>query len=237
MTRRTVSLPDTLYDYLVEVSVRESDVLKRLRSETGQLENARMQIAPEQGQFMGMLVSLIRAENALEIGTFTGYSTLCVAAALPLDGRLITCDIDKEWPTFGRRYWVEAGVASKIDVRIGPASETLDELLTEGMAGSFDFVFIDADKAGLDDYYEKSLQLVRIGGVIAVDNTLWSGKVADPDIYDAATMAIRGFNVKVYDDPRVDLTLVPIGDGLTLLRRRGRLLEVDLGGGLRPEFL
>jgi len=237
MTRRTVSLTDALYDYLVDVSVREPDVLKRLRAETAQLEDARMQIGPEQGQFMAMLVSLMRAKNALEIGTFTGYSTLCVAAALPVDGRLITCDIDKEWPTFGRRYWAEAGVANKIEVRIGPASETLDELLTDGMAGSFDFIFIDADKAGLDDYYEKSLQLVRVGGVIAVDNTLWSGKVADPDIFDATTMAIRGFNVKVYDDRRVDLTLVPIGDGLTLLRRRDRLLEVDIGGGLRPEFM
>ncbi len=237
MTRRTVSLTDALYDYLVDVSVREPDVLKRLRAETAQLEDARMQIGPEQGQFMAMLVSLMRAKNALEIGTFTGYSTLCVAAALPVDGRLITCDIDKEWPTFGRRYWAEAGVANKIEVRIGPASETLDKLLTDGMAGSFDFIFIDADKAGLDDYYEKSLQLVRVGGVIAVDNTLWSGKVADPDIFDATTMAIRGFNVKVYDDRRVDLTLVPIGDGLTLLRRRDRLLEVDIGGGLRPEFM
>lgn len=220
MSRKTTALTEELYDYLVEVSVRESDVLRRLREETGMLEKAGMQISPEQGQFMNLLVGLMGARTALEIGTFTGYSTLCVASALPEDGRLIAIDIDEEWPSFGRRYWAEAGVAHKIEFRAGPASETLSRLIAEGMEGDFDFVFIDADKRGLDDYYEKSLRLVRSGGLIAVDNTLLDGKVVDPNVYDEVTKAIRGFNAKVIDDGRVSLSLVPIGDGLTLLRKK-----------------
>lgn len=220
MSRKTTALTEELYDYLVEVSVRESDVLRRLREETGLLEKAGMQISPEQGQFMNLLVGLMGARTALEIGTFTGYSTLCVASALPEDGRLIAIDIDEEWPSFGRRYWAEAGVAHKIEFRAGPASETLSRLIAEGMEGDFDFVFIDADKRGLDDYYEKSLRLVRSGGLIAVDNTLLDGKVVDPNVYDEVTKAIRGFNAKVIDDGRVSLSLVPIGDGLTLLRKK-----------------
>lgn len=220
MSRTTTALTEELYDYLVEVSVRESDVLRRLREETGMLEKAGMQISPEQGQFMNLLVGLMGARTALEIGTFTGYSTLCVASALPEDGRLIAIDIDEEWPSFGRRYWAEAGVAHKIEFRAGPASETLSRLIAEGMEGDFDFVFIDADKRGLDDYYEKSLRLVRSGGLIAVDNTLLDGKVVDPNVYDEVTKAIRGFNAKVIDDGRVSLSLVPIGDGLTLLRKK-----------------
>lgn len=222
MSRRTTPLTDELYDYFLEVSLRESDTLRRLREETGKLENASMQISPEQGQLMTLLVRLMRADTALEIGTFTGYSALCVAMGLPDDGRLIACDIDEEWPSFGRRYWSEAGVAHKIEFRPGPASETLTALIDEGAEGAFDFVFIDADKKGLDDYYEKSLRLVRRGGLIAVDNTLWHGKVVDPDVLDDATQAIRGFNAKVVDDTRVALSLVPIGDGLTLLRKLGR---------------
>ncbi len=220
MSRKTTALTEELYDYLVEVSVRESDVLRRLREETGLLEKAGMQISPEQGQFMNLLVGLMGARTALEIGTFTGYSALCVASALPEDGRLIAIDIDEEWPSFGRRYWAEAGVAHKIEFRAGPASETLSRLIAEGMEGDFDFVFIDADKRGLDDYYEKSLRLVRSGGLIAVDNTLLDGKVVDPNVYDEVTKAIRGFNAKVIDDGRVSLSLVPIGDGLTLLRKK-----------------
>lgn len=236
MTRRTIEVTESLHDYLVDVSVREPDVLRRLREETGQLENARMQISPEQGQFMRMLVGLIGAKTVLEIGTFTGYSTLCLAAGLPVDGRVITLDINSEWPSFGRRYWSEAGIGNRIDSRIGPANDSLDDLLREGMSESFDFVFIDADKTHQAEYYEKSLELLRAGGLIAVDNTLWSGKVADPTITDTATNAIRGFNVKVYDDPRVDLSLLPIGDGLTLIKKRDRLLDMVPGGGLRPEF-
>ncbi|MDA0327638.1 MAG: class I SAM-dependent methyltransferase [Gemmatimonadetes bacterium] len=219
MSRRTTPLSEALYDYLLEVSLRESDVLRRLREETERLENSDLQISPEQGQFMHMLVGLMGARTALEIGTFTGYSALCVATALPEDGKLIACDIDEEWPSFGRRYWAEAGVAHKIEFRSGPAAKTLERLRAEGAEDSFDFVFIDADKKGLDEYYEHSLRLVRPGGLIAVDNTLWSGKVITPDIFDDATKAIRGFNAKVIDDTRVSLSLVPIGDGLTLLRR------------------
>lgn len=220
MSRRTTALTDELYAYLLEVSLRESDVLERLREETGKLENASMQISPEQGQFMTMLVSIMEARTALEIGTFTGYSTLCIALGLPEDGRVIACDIDEEWPSFGRRYWVEANVSDKIEFRPGRAGDTLSALLDEGAQDAFDFIFIDADKRGLDDYYEKSLRLARTGGLITVDNTLWHGKVADPAVTDEDTRAIRGFNAKVVDDPRVALSMVPIGDGLTLLRKR-----------------
>lgn len=220
MSRRTTPLTEDLYDYFLEVSLRESDVLRRLREETGRLEKANMQISPEQGQFMTLLVELMGARKALELGTFTGYSALCIAEGLPDDGRLIACDIDHEWPSFGMRYWSEAGVRDKIEFRAGKAIETLADLISEGMEESFDFVFVDADKRGLDDYYEMSLRLTRAGGLITVDNTLWDGKVADPDVFDDDTMAIRGFNARVIDDERVDLSLVPIGDGLTLLRKR-----------------
>lgn len=236
MSRRTISLTDDLYDYLLEVSLREPDVLRRLREETAQLENAHMQISPEQGQLMRLIVEIMDAKKVLELGTYTGYSTLCLAAGVPVDGRVLTCDIDDEWPSFGRRYWSEAGVSHKIETRHGQANDLLTELLHEGLAGTFDFVFIDADKTGLDVYYERSLELVRIGGLIAVDNTLWSGRVIDKEVYDNATQAVRGFNAKVCDDPRVDISLVPIGDGMTLIRKRDRLLEQEIGGGLRPEF-
>lgn len=237
MTRRTLALTEPLYDYLVEVSVREADLLKRLREETAQLPNAHMQISPEQGHFMRFMVALMGARTVLELGTYTGYSTLCLAAGVPVDGRVVTCDVNNEWPSFGKRYWSEAGVAHKIESRLGEAHLLMDELIAEGLAGTFDFIFIDADKSGLDNYYERGLELVRVGGVIAVDNTLWSGKVIDKSVYDPATMSIRGFNAKVCDDPRVDITLVPIGDGLTLARKRQKLLDKDIGGGLRPEFL
>lgn len=220
MSRRTTPLTEELYDYFLEVSLRESDVLRRLREETGRLEKANMQISPEQGQFMTLLVKLVGARSALELGTFTGYSALCIAMGLPEDGELVACDIDVEWPSFGMRYWSEAGVRDKIDFRPGPAIETLSDLISEGREESFDFVFIDADKRGLDDYYEMSLRLVRPGGLVTVDNTLWHGKVADDDVHDDDTMAVRGFNARVIDDDRVDLSLVPIGDGLTLLRKR-----------------
>lgn len=220
MSRRTTPLTGDLYDYFLDVSLRESDVLRRLREETGRLEKAGMQISPEQGQLMTMLVDLMGARRALEIGTFTGYSTLCIAMGLPDDGEVVACDIDEEWPSFGRRYWAEAGVSEKIEFRPGRANDTLDAMLEEGGASSFDFAFIDADKRNLQEYYEKCLELVRAGGVIAVDNTLWHGKVADPEVTDDDTMAVRGFNAFVSDDRRVDLSLVPIGDGLTLLKKR-----------------
>ena len=220
MSRRTTPLTDELYAYYLEMSVRESDVHRRLREETGKLEKANMQISPEQGQFMTLFIAAMGARRAIEVGTFTGYSALCIAQALPDDGELIALDIDEEWPSFGRRYWAEAEVSDKIHFRGGPAIESLDALIAEGREGEFDFVFIDADKENVDEYYERALKLVRTGGVIAVDNTLWDGKVADPSVYDSPTKAIRAFNATVIDDGRVQLSLVPIGDGLTLLRKK-----------------
>jgi predicted O-methyltransferase YrrM len=220
VTRRTNHLPEELHAYLLHVSVREPPVLTRLRDETASLEVARMQIGPDQGQFMALLVELMGARTALEVGTFTGYSALAVALALPDDGRLIACDVSEEWTSIGRRYWEEAGVAHKIDFRLAPALETLDGLLEEGGAGSFDFVFIDADKDGYDAYYERALELIRTGGHIALDNTLWEGKVLDPAVTDGDTEAIRAINTKLASDERVTLSLVPVGDGLTLARKR-----------------
>ncbi|MFQ5690813.1 MAG: class I SAM-dependent methyltransferase [Gemmatimonadota bacterium] len=220
MATQTHTLSDALYDYFQRVSVREPPLLRRLREETAPLERAVMQISPEQGQFMALLVELSGARLALEIGTFTGYSALAVALALPPDGRLVACDVSQEWTSIARRYWAEAGVADKIDLRLAPALSTLDELLADGRAGSFDFAFIDADKENYDAYYERALELVRPGGLIAIDNTLWEGKVIDPGVTDPATEAIRALNRKLRDDERVSLSLVPIGDGLTLTRRR-----------------
>lgn len=220
MTRRTEPLTDELYDYLLRVSLREPEILRRLREETGRLENARMQIGPEQGQFMALLVELMGARRTLEIGTFTGYSALAVALALPNDGRVIACDVSEEWTAIARRYWAEAGVAHKIDLRLGPALETLEDLLGEGRRDGFDFAFIDADKVNYGAYYEMALELVRPGGLIAIDNTLWGGKLIDPAVTDEDTEAIRRFNAKLESDERVTLSLVPIGDGLSLARRR-----------------
>lgn len=217
MSRQTTPLTDQLYEYYLEVAVRSSDIHRRLRDETGKLENARMQISAEQGQFMTLFVAAMQAKKALEIGTFTGYSALCIAEGLAEDGTLLCLDIDDEWPTFGRRYWVEAGVADKIEFRAGPASDSLRDLIAAGEEGEYDFIFIDADKKGIEDYYEKSLRLLRRGGVVAVDNTLWSGRVADPENREEDTKSIRGFNASVIDDRRVRLSLVPIGDGVTLL--------------------
>lgn len=219
MSRRSTPLTDELYNYLLDVSLREPDILRRLREETASLDEARMQISPEQGQFMALLVETIGATRILEVGTFTGYSALVMAFAQPEGGSLVTCDISEEWTSIARRYWSEAGVERRVDLRLGPADESLDALLAEG-GERFDFAFLDADKRGLDGYYERTLRLVRPGGIIAVDNTLWHGRVADPKDTDAATEAIRAFNLKVRDDRRVALSLVPIGDGLTLARRR-----------------
>ena len=220
MTRRTNHLPAELYAYLLDVSLREPPIMSRLREETASLERARMQIGADQGQFMGLLVELMGARNALEVGTFTGYSALAVALALPDDGRLVACDVSEEWTAIGRRYWEEAGVAHKIDLRLAPAVETLDGLLADGRAGTFDFAFIDADKEGYDAYYERALELIRTGGLIALDNTLWEGKVLDAAVTDPDTEAIRALNMKLTGDARVTLSLVPVGDGLTLARKR-----------------
>lgn len=221
MSRRTITLDDRLYDYLSAVSLREPALLARLREETAALPEAQMQIAPEQGQFMAMLVRLMNAREILEIGTFTGYSALAMALALPPDGRIVACDVSAEWTAIGRRYWREAGVAERIELRLAPAIETLEALLADGGEDRFDFAFIDADKSGYHAYYEACLKLVRPGGLIVVDNTLWDGRVADDSVQDANTCAIRAFNAALHDDVRVDLSLVPIGDGLTLVRRRG----------------
>lgn len=220
MSRRTEPLTDELYDYLIRVSLREPDVLRRLREETARLEQASMQIGPEQGQLMALLVELMGATRVLEIGTFTGYSALAMALALPESGRVVACDVSEEWTGVARRYWAQAGVSHKIDLRLAPALETLDALLTEGRAGDFDFAFIDADKENYATYFERSLELVRVGGLVAIDNVLWSGKVADPRVTDADTEAIRSLNAQLKDDERVSLSLVPIGDGLTLARKR-----------------
>jgi predicted O-methyltransferase YrrM len=220
MANRSLELTDQVYDYLLEVSLREHPVLARLREETAELPLSIMQIAPEQGQFMRLLVQILGAKRCLEIGTFTGYSSLSVALGLPADGQIIACDVSVDFTEIALRYWAEAGVADKIDLRLGPAIETLDDLLKEGASGSFDFAFIDADKENYLPYYERCLKLIRPGGLIAVDNVLWNGSVADSEKTDADTQAIRELNQKLRDDERVDISMVPIGDGLTLARKR-----------------
>jgi predicted O-methyltransferase YrrM len=220
MSNRTIPLDDRLYEYLLGVSLREPPILRRLREETSALPDANMQISPEQGQLMALLIKLTGARKVLEIGTFTGYSALVMAMALPPGGRILTCDVSKEWTAVAARYWAEAGVAGRIDLRLAPALETTAALLDAGEALTFDFAFIDAEKERYSDYYEAALQLLRPGGLITVDNTLWYGRVADPAAQDADTLAIRAFNERLKGDLRIDLSLVPIGDGLTLARKR-----------------
>ncbi|MBD2072929.1 class I SAM-dependent methyltransferase [Phormidium sp. FACHB-592] len=219
MANQTIELDDQLYRYLQSVSLQEPAILTQLRQETAQQSMSQMQIAPEQGQFMALLVQLMGAKKTLEVGVFTGYSALVVALALPPDGKVVACDVSEEYTTIARRYWQQAGVADKIDLHLAPALETLDQLLAAGQAGTFDFAFIDADKSNYDGYYERSLQLVRSGGLVAIDNVLWSGRVVDPQVQDNRTNSIRAFNQKVHEDERVSLSMVPIGDGLTLARK------------------
>jgi predicted O-methyltransferase YrrM len=221
LSNRTLPLDERLYDYLLAKSLREPAALAALRAETASHPRVNMQIAPEQGQFMQMLVRLIGARRTIEVGVFTGYSSLAVALALPDDGRLLACDISEEYTAIARRHWKLAGIAHKIELVLAPALATLDARLAAGGAGSYDFAFIDADKGGYLAYYERLLKLIRPGGLIAVDNTLWGGAVADPGVHDAETLAIREFNDHLLTDQRVDLSLMPIGDGLTLARRRG----------------
>ena len=213
-------LTETTYQYLLSVSSRESSVLERLRQETAALPNASMQISPDQGQFMGLLVRLMGAKKTLEVGVFTGYSSLSVALALPDKGKIVACDVSEEWTVIARRYWKEAGVEQKISLRIAPAIQTLDSLLAEGQAGTFDFAFIDADKSNYDGYYERILKLLRSGGLVAIDNVLWSGRVADPAHQEEDTIAIRALNAKLHRDQRIHLSMVPIADGLTLALKR-----------------
>ncbi len=216
MANRTLSLSDALHAYLVEHSVREPDILRRLRAETAQDSMSMMQISPEQGQFMQLLVRLMNARQCLEVGVFTGYSSLAIALALPTDGRITACDVSEKWTAIARKYWQEAGVGHKIKLHLAPALETLDLLIASGQTGRFDFVFIDADKVNYVNYYERALVLARTGGLIAIDNTLWGGQVADMASQSEDTQAIRRLNDKIRLDSRVQIALLPIGDGLTL---------------------
>lgn len=219
MSNRTLNLTDALYDYVLTHSLREHPAQTALREATRGHERASMQISPEQGQFMALLVKLMGARNAIEVGVFTGYSALSVALALPPEGRLVACDISEEYTSVARPYWREAGVADKIDLRIAPALETLQSLLRDGEAGLYDFAFIDADKVGYDGYYESCLQLVRPGGLIVLDNTLRDGKVLErADNDDAA--ALQALNIKLREDQRIDISMLPLSDGVTLARKR-----------------
>lgn len=220
MTNRTLNLDDNLYRYLLDVSLRETPLLERLRKETAQMSNARWQIAPEQGQFMALLVQLIGAKRIIEVGTFTGYSALCMAQAMGEAGRLICCDIPGDYNAIAERYWREAGLAGRIEQRLAPALETLAALEAQGQAGRFDMIFIDADKANYPAYLEHALRLVRQGGLVLFDNSLWSGRVLEENPQSADTRAIQALNLALRDDQRIDLSLLPLGDGLTLCRKR-----------------
>ena len=222
MSNTSIGLSDAVQDYMIANSLRETDLQRQLREETARAlgGSAAMQIAPEQGQFMALMTRLVGARLALEIGTFTGYSALSVAQAMAPDGRLIACDINADWTAIGRRYWAEAGVADRIDLRLGNAVETLAALRSAPEAGRFDIAFIDADKGNYRRYFEDCLALLRPGGLIMIDNVLWGGSVADPTDTGGDTVAIRKLNAALHDDQRIDLSLVPIGDGLTLARKR-----------------
>ncbi len=221
MSLKPTPMTGALHEYLQRTWLRESPILQRMRAETAELGRmANMQTSAEQGQLMAFLIELIGARRVLELGTFTGYSALVMAAALPPGGRLITCDVNEEWTATARRYWEEAGVAGRIDLRLGPALETLEKLLADGQADSFDVCFIDADKENIETYYEQALRLVRPGGLILLDNVFWGGTVVDPAASHPTTFAVRRINERVRDDERVSLAIVPIADGLTLARRR-----------------
>ena len=217
MSNNFLALTETLYTYMLNNSLREPDVLRRLREETiATNPHAIMAISPVQGQFMMLLLKLISASKTLEVGVFTGYSSLCTALTIPQDGHIYACDVSEEWTSVARRYWAEAGVAGKITLKLAPAVETLDALLADGHAGTFDFAFIDADKSNYDHYYERALKLVRKGGLLVFDNMLWYGKVADPSVTDADTVALRALNAKLHHDERVFASLIAVGDGMNL---------------------
>lgn len=220
MSNQTLGIEPKLYEYLKLVSVREPNILKELRQETSNYPMARMQIAPEQGQLMALLVQLMGAQKTLELGVFRGYSSLAIALALPDEGTVTACDISEEYTTIARHYWDKAKVSHKIDLRIAPALETLEKLIAEGQGNTFDFAFIDADKSNYDNYYEQVLKLVRPGGLMAIDNVLWGGKIVDENIKDNRTQKMRALNEKIYNDSRVNISLIPIADGLTLLLKR-----------------
>lgn len=228
MQKSDIQFSNNMYEYMLSVSLRERPILKELREETAKDPNAIMQIPPEQGQFMALLVKMLGARKTLEIGTYTGYSALSVALALPDDGKVVALDSHERWTNIAKRFWKRARVEQKIELRLAPAIDSLDELLNEGQAESFDFVFIDADKVNYDAYYEKSLQLIRTGGLIALDNVFLFGSVADPDSVDEKMQerisptnisAIQELNKKILDDQRVDISMLPVADGLTLVRK------------------
>jgi predicted O-methyltransferase YrrM len=220
MASKTHFMDQKVLKYVVEHSLRDAPLLAELRAETAKLTNAGMQVPPEQGQFLALMVQATGATRCIEVGTFTGYSALCVAQALPASGKLVCCDVSEEWTRIGRRYWERAGVAGKIDLRIAPAMETLDSMLSAGEAGHYDFAFIDADKPNYQAYYERCLRLVRTGGLIVFDNTLWSGAVADDADQTESTRALRALNDKLHHDERVAVSLLSIGDGVTLALKR-----------------
>ena len=220
MSNASLGLPPDLQTYLVDHGVREPEILKRLRDETALLPQHDMQIAPEQGALMAMLVSLIGARRCIELGTFTGYSSLAVALALPADGRIVCCDVSDEWTSVARRYWSDAGVADRVELRLGPALETLDELIAGGASGTFDFAFIDASKREYPDYHERILRLLRQGGLALYDNVLWEGGVIDESMTDEDTVGVRRLNDRLIGDERVSISMIPVADGLTLVQKR-----------------
>ncbi len=220
MSRETTGLAKSLLEYVRGVGMREDDDLRRLREETESHPMARMQISPEQGQFMALLVELLGAKKTIEVGTFTGYSAMCVAKAMGESGKVVALDISEEYTAVARKHWALAGVDDRIDLRLGPAAESLNAMVDAGETGAYDFVFIDADKTGYETYYELALSLLKTGGLVAIDNVLWNGAVADPSDQSADTLAIRSINERLAGDKRVTLSLVPIGDGLTLARKR-----------------
>jgi caffeoyl-CoA O-methyltransferase len=219
MSPRTIGLSEALHHYIIGFGLREPEALRLVRAETAPRSDVNLQIAPEQGQLMALLVRLLNARRCLEIGTFTGYSALAVALALPHGGQIVVCELSDEFAELARRNWTRAGVMDKIDLRIGPAVGTLNRMLEDGAAGSFDMAFIDADKENLSNYYDRCLKLIRVGGLVLIDNTLWDGAVADPSKRDPSTEAIRAVNQKVHADGSVDMVLLPIGDGLTVARK------------------
>lgn len=220
MASRNAFLPDDIQRYIIDTTLRDLPLLRELRDETGKLPNAGMQTSADQVQLLQLLVRAIDARRCIEVGVFTGYSALGVALALPDDGRIVACDVSQEYTAVGRRYWERAGVAHKIDLRLAPAEQTLDELIRGGESGRFDFAYIDADKTGYNAYYERCLQLLRPNGLVTIDNVLWSGQVVHPDATDPDTAALRALNEKIGKDERVDASLVPIGDGLMIVRKR-----------------
>lgn len=220
MSAKNGYISDQIYSYILENSLREDEILAELRERTQALPNAGMQISADQGQFMSLLTKLIGAKNTLEVGVFTGYSSTVVAKALPEGGKITACDVSEEYTSIAREFWARAGVSDKIDLHIGPATETLNRLLSEGLAGQFDLAFIDADKENYEDYYERCLELLRPNGLILVDNVLWGGRTADPKHTEETTAIIRKLNKKIKEDERVDVSLIPVGDGLTLARKR-----------------